>query len=200
MKQEVKNLILSRRTRYDLSNQSTLSEEGIREIIETAITHVPSAFNSQTTRIVLLLSEQHKRFWEIVKESLKKVVPADAFAATETKIDGAFAAGHGTILFFEDQEPVENLQKAYPLYKDNFPLWSQHTAGMHQYVIWSLLAEAGMGASLQHYNPLIDEAVATAWNINPRWKLTAQMPFGVPTGQPAQKEFLPLEKRILVFK
>ncbi len=200
MKQEVKDLIISRRTRYDLSNQSTLSEEGIREIIETVITHVPSAFNSQTTRVVLLLGEHHKRLWEIVKEALKKVTPAGSFAATEAKVDGAFASGYGTILFFEDMEIVENLQKAFPLYADNFPIWSHNTAGMHQYMVWALLADAGMGASLQHYHPLIDEAVDKEWHINPKWKLTAQMPFGVTTGQPGKKEFMPLEQRIQVFK
>ncbi len=199
MKQEVIDLILNRRTRYDLSSQSTLSEEAIREIISTTLLHVPSSFNSQSTRVVLLLGGQHKRLWEITKDTLRKIVPANAFAGTEAKIDGAFASGHGTILFFEDQETISKLQQAFPLYKDNFPVWSQHTAGMHQYVVWSLLAEAGMGASLQHYNPLIDEAIAREWNISPQWKLTAQMPFGVPTGQPGQKEFLPLEQRLLVF-
>ena len=37
------------------------------------------------------------------------------------------------------------------------------------------------GASLQHYNPLIDEAVAKQWHINPNWKLIAEMPFGTST-------------------
>ena len=41
--------------------------------------------------------------------------------------------------------------------------------------------DAGFGASLQHYNPLIDEAVAKQWHINPNWKLIAEMPFGTST-------------------
>lgn len=31
--------------------------------------------------------------------------------------------------------------------------------GMAEYATWLALTEAGLGASLQHYNPLIDEAV-----------------------------------------
>ena len=46
------------------------------------VRHVPSAFNSQTTRVVLLLGESHKKLWQIVKDALKKIVPAEAFAKT----------------------------------------------------------------------------------------------------------------------
>ena len=57
-----------------------------------------------------------------------------------------------------------------------------------------------MGASLQHYNPLVDEEVKSAWNLPDDWQLIAQMPFGVPTGEPGAKEYKPLEERLLVFK
>jgi len=40
-----------------------------------------------------------------------------------------------------------------------------------------MLEDAGLGASLQHYNPLIDQETAETWDINPDWKLLAQMPF-----------------------
>lgn len=162
--------------------------------------NVPSAFNSQTTRIVLLLGANHKKVWEITKDELRKIVPVDAFKATEEKINGAFEAGYGTILFFEDQAVVEGLQKQFPLYADNFPVWSQQTSAMHQLAIWTMLEDAGLGASLQHYNPLIDKGVAKEWNINPNWKLIAEMPFGTPVKEPGEKQFAPLEERILVFK
>ena len=71
---------------------------------------------------------------------------------------------------------------------------------MHQFAIWNMLEDAGLGASLQHYNPLIDEEVAKTWNLDPKWKLIAQMPFGTPVQEPGDKEFSPLDKRVLVFK
>ena len=40
-----------------------------------------------------------------------------------------------------------------------------------------MLEDAGMGASLQHYNPLSDDEVRKAWNLPGDWKLVAQMPF-----------------------
>jgi predicted oxidoreductase (fatty acid repression mutant protein) len=120
--------IKNRRTYYAITNESPVSDEKIKEILEQALLHVPSAFNSQTTRLVLLLGDQHKKLWNITKETLRKIVPAENFGATESKIDGSFASGYGTVIFYEDTEVVEGLQKAFPSYSDNFPIWSQQTA------------------------------------------------------------------------
>lgn len=200
MKRDFKEAVKNRRTYYSINDKSPISDEAIKEIIDHAVLNVPSSFNSQSSRIVLLLNENHKKLWNIVKDVLKKIVPADAFPATEAKIDNAFAAGHGTILYYEDESVIEGLQNAFPSYKDNFPVWSHHTSAMHQFAIWTMLEDAGLGASLQHYNPIIDEEVAKTFNINPKWKLIAQMPFGTPTSEPGDKEFQPLDKRVLVFK
>lgn len=196
----LKKAIENRRTFYSINDKSPISDTEIKEIIDLSVLNVPSAFNSQSSRVVLLLGDSHKKLWNITKDVLRKIVPADAFAATEAKINGAFAAGHGTVLFYEDMVVVEGLQAAFPSYSENFPVWSQQTSAMHQFAIWTLLEEAGLGVSLQHYNPIIDEEVAKAFNINPKWKLIAQMPFGTPAGEPGAKEFKPLEERVLVFK
>ena len=102
MARSFKEAIQHRRTHYGIGNNSPISDNEIHEIIKTAVTHVPSAFNSQSTRIVLLLGESHKKLWEIVIDTLRKIVPADAYKATEAKIDNSFEAGYGTVLFFED--------------------------------------------------------------------------------------------------
>lgn len=200
MERNFKEALKHRRSYYHITNTSPISDAEIKEIIDCAVTNVPSAFNSQSTRIVLLLGENHKKLWNITKEILKKIVPETSFPATEAKIDGSFRSGYGTILFFEDKSVIEHLQNSFPSYKDRFPIWSQHTSGMHQLAIWSMLENKGLGASLQHYNPLIDEAVQKEWGISSTWELIAQMPFGTPTEQPGEKEIKPLEHRILVFK
>ena len=189
-----------RRTRYALSKDSVISEERIREIVSEAVKHSPSAFNSQRARVVVLFGEQHDRLWDIVKAELKKIMPPEGFGATEEKINGAFRSGYGTVMFFEDQSVVEGLQKQFPLYKDAFPVFSLNSAGMLQYVVWTALAEQGIGASLQHYNPVIDEAVRVAWDLPTSWKLSAQMPFGKPIADPVEKTFQPIESRVKVFK
>lgn len=187
-----------RRSYYALKNESPISDEEIINIVNEAVKHVPSAFNSQSTRVVVLLHEKHQCVWDITKEILQGIVPAEAFQATKDKIEGAFQSGYGTILFYEDQRPVKALQEQFPSYAANFPVWSEHTNAMHQFAIWTLLEDAGLGASVQHYNPLIDEKVAKEFNIPSDWKLIAEMPFGAPSGEPGEKEYQPLSERVLV--
>ncbi|HJD75583.1 MAG TPA: nitroreductase family protein [Bacteroides reticulotermitis] len=200
MKRTFTEALKNRRTYYSISNQSPISDSEIEQIVNFAVTHVPSAFNSQSTRAVLLLGDSHQKLWGIVKDTLKKIVPAEAFAKTEEKINHSFAGGYGTVLFFEDQTVVKGLQDAFPSYQENFPGWSLQTSAMHQLTVWTMLEDAGFGASLQHYNPLIDAEVRRTWNLPETWNLIAQMPFGTPVGDPGAKEFQPLESRVKIFK
>ncbi|EPZ49065.1 nitroreductase family protein [Alicyclobacillus acidoterrestris] len=197
--QELLTALRERRSIYAISKESPISDERIQEIIEEAVKHTPSAFNSQSTRIVVLLGEQHDKLWNITTEVLKAIVPADQFASTQQRMDG-FRAGYGTVLFFEDMTVVEDLQKQFPLYQDNFPVWAEHTNAMHQLVIWMALQSEGLGANLQHYNPLIDERVKTEWKLPESWKLVAQMPFGKIVAPAGDKAFKPVADRLKVFK
>lgn len=199
MGKEFMQAVKDRRSYYGISKEFVVSDERIQEIIEDAVKHTPSPFNSQSARLLVLFGAAHEAFWEITKDELRKVVPADKFAPTDEKIN-SFASGYGTILFFEDMSVVEGLQKQFPLYQENFPLWSHHSSGMHQFVVWTALEAEGFGASLQHYAPLVDEAVSKKWNVPAQWKLIAQMPFGKPTAEPGPKEFQPLKERIKVYK
>lgn len=200
MERNLKEALVHRRSYYAIGHQSPISDQEIEEILDLALLHIPSAFNSQSSRLVLLLGEHHKKCWNIVLESLQCVVPEAAFATTRDKINHSFAAGYGTVLFYEDRIIVEGLQKAYPLYHEKFPLWSQQTSAMHQLAVWTLLEDAGFGASLQHYNPLIDERISNEWNLPGDWELIAQMPFGLPGEPPGKKEYKPLCDRIRIFK
>lgn len=199
MSKDFYTAVADRRTFYGISKESVVSDERIKEIIEHAVKHTPSAFNSQSTRVVLLLGENHNKLWDNTKEALRKIVPSDKFGPTEDKIN-SFRNGYGTILFFEDTSIIESLQNQFALYKDNFPIWAQQSNGMHQYVIWTALETEGFGVSLQHYNEVIEADVKKEWNIPANWKLVAQMPFGKPTTAPDEKQYQPLEDRIKVFK
>ncbi|WP_459478418.1 nitroreductase family protein [Clostridium saccharoperbutylacetonicum] len=191
--------VADRRSFYGISKEAVVSDDRIKEIIEHAVKHTPSSFNSQSARVVLLLGDQHDKLWDITKEALRKIVPADQFSSTEEKIN-SFKNGYGTVLFFEDYSVVEALQEQFALYKDNFPVWSEQSSGMHQFVVWTGLEIEGFGASLQHYNELIVDDVKKEWNIPDKWKLIGQMPFGKPVADPSAKEYQPLENRIRVFK
>ena len=90
MEKSFKEALKHRRTYYAITNQSPISDKEIEEIIDFAVTHVPSAFNSQSTRVVLLLGDNHRKLWQIVKNTLWKIVTPEAFKNTEAKIDHSF--------------------------------------------------------------------------------------------------------------
>ena len=94
--QQFLDIIASRRSYYQLDAKSPITDARIKEIIEHALLHVPSAFNSQSVRIILLLKEEHAKLWDMIKEVLKGVVPEDQFPATEKKLNG-FQAAYGTV-------------------------------------------------------------------------------------------------------
>ena len=191
--------VANRRSYYGISNEKIVAEPMIVEIIETALKHSPSAFNSQNSRVLVLFSAEHDAFWAIAMAALRAIVPSDKFAPTEEKIN-SFAAGYGTVLFFEDMATVESLQAQFPGYAANFPVWSGHASGILQFVIWTALEAEGLGASLQHYSPVVDDGVYNHWNVDRKWKLTAQMPFGKPTAPAGDKSFMPLAERIKIYR
>ena len=192
-------LIKKRRTIYSLGNNLPVSQDRIAALIKEAVKHSPTAFNSQSSRVVVLFGENHKKLWNIVKDTLRAIVPPDAFAATEGKIDNAFLSGAGTVLFFEDQSVVKGLQEQFALYADNFPIWSEQASGIAQFAVWTALSEENIGASLQHYNPVIDEQVSKAWNIPADWKLRAQLVFGSIEQEAGEKAFMDDESRFRIF-
>ena len=190
---EAKKLYQNRRSIYALGKNLPISEQEVIEIIDNAVKYSPSAFNSQSAHAVVLLGENHKKVWDITYTELEKLLPTDeAKATTKAKID-SFAAAYGTILFFEDHNIVKGLQEQFPSYADNFPIWSEQSTGIASFAVWNALAEAGVGANIQHYNPLIDEKVAKEWNIPTNLVLRAQMPFGEIVGAAA-----PIERKARV--
>jgi hypothetical protein len=175
-----------------------VTSDQIEEVIKEAVRHSPSAFNSQTSRVVTLYGESHAKFWNIVRETLRKMVPEAAFESTNTKIN-SFAAGFGTALFFEDQDKVKSLQEQFALYAEHFPDWSEHSTGIAQFAVWNALAEHKIGASLQHYNPVIDQEVAKTFNLPASWKLRAQLVFGSIEAPAGEKTFIDDEIRFKRF-
>lgn len=190
--------IKQRRTIYAVGKNVALTPEQIESVIKEAVNHSPSAFNSQTSRIVTLFGESHLQFWNIVRETLRNIVPEAAFEGTNTKIN-SFAAGYGTVLFYEDQDVVKSLQEQFALYADNFPVWSEHSSAIAQFAVWTALSEQNIGASLQHYNPIVDAEIAEIFNIPSNWKLRAQLVFGSIEAVAGEKTFMAEADRFKTF-
>ena len=190
--------LAKRRTQYALGRNSALTQDQIEGLIKDAMRLTPSSFNSQSSRAVILFGVHSEKFWQLTSDALRAIVPAEAFAPTEAKMK-AFAAGIGTVLFYEDQATIRGLQENFPLYAEAFPVFAEHSAGMAQISVWNTLAEAGLGASLQHYSPIADAPAAAAFGVPDSWTLRAQMPFGSHEGGLAEKTFIADEGRFLTF-
>lgn len=193
------DILKNRRSQYALGAELPLPQGEVDHLIREAIRLAPSSFNSQSSRAVILFNGESRRFWDLVKDALRAIVPAEDFPRTERRLAG-FAAGAGTVLFFEDQAVVADLQRKFPLYAENFPIWSEHSTAMAQLATWTALSDAGIGASLQHYNPLVDNEAARAWELPATWRLCAQMPFGSNEGEIGQKSYIDDEQRFHTFE
>lgn len=189
----------NRRSIYTLGRNVDLTESQIEDLITEAVKYSPTAFNAQSPRVVILFGAAHEKLWEMTEAALKPLTPAEAFPNTQAKLAG-FKAGLGTVLFFKNTDTVKNLQEQFALYADNFPDWSEQSNGIATANTWVALEEAGLGANLQHYNPVIDEAVAQEWDIPTNWQLRSQLVFGSKEGEAGEKDFLADDERFRVIR
>ncbi len=199
MSKNFKEAMENRRSYYAIGNESIIGDDKIIDIVKNSVKNVPTAFNSQSTRTVILLNENHKKLWDITNNILKSIVKKENFEQTEAKIN-SFKAGYGTILYFDDTNVTNSLKEQFSLYKDNFDTWAEQANGMLQFAIWTQLEAEGLGVSLQHYNPLIDEEIKKEFNIPKEWRLISQMPFGNILKEPDRKVFNNTDDRVKVFK
>lgn len=178
----ITDTLKQRRSQYALGKSVDNGDAVIAEIKDT-VRNVPTAFHTQSGRLLILTGDAQEKLWgEIVPTDLKaemdrQGVPEAAWENTAKKLEG-FRAAYGTVLFFEDQDTVEKYQADFPLYADNFPVWSEQVSGSATLAVWIKLTELGLGANLQHYNPVIDETVKKTWNLPDSWKLRGEMLFG----------------------
>ena len=191
--------VTNRRSIYALGKNIPVLESQIMAAVERMVKDVPSAFNMQSSRVVVTMKEHHENVWHITESALKKIVPEENFATTQQKMD-SFAAGYGTILFFEDSDTIYEMQKKYPTYKDNFSIWAAQSNGMLQFAIWTALEDLGLGVNIQHYNLLIDEDIRKIYKLPDSWDLVAQMVFGEKLAEPQAIDKISTGERVKVFR
>lgn len=80
------DLAKQRRSHYPLSKDLTISKARVEEIVKELLDQIPSSFNSQSNRVVVLFGAEHEKLWDIAAEVLKPVVPADQWESTAGKM------------------------------------------------------------------------------------------------------------------
>ena len=61
----LEKLAEKRRSVYALSDQLPVSNDEIVKLVEHAVLHTPSSFNSQSTRIAVLFGDDHNKLWQL---------------------------------------------------------------------------------------------------------------------------------------
>lgn len=198
---EFLDAVAARYSAYSLDDgieEAGVSFDDVVETVRRIAPAVPSSYNSQTCRLIVLGGDDHRAFWSIVADVLRaKVDDEERFARTEAKLKG-FSDAAGTILFYEDDAGTEALIEKHPSYKDAFPVWAEHGDAMMQYAVWTGLYDMGLAANIQHYNPIIDDRVREAFGVPEGLRLVCQMVFGRPTGDRPVKRRLSGEDMVSV--
>lgn len=185
-------LLKNRRSYYEIDDNIDVAVEKIEEVLKEVLYYVPDAINMQSQRAILAYGDYHKKLWDNIFDVFEGKVKRE-------KLD-SFKAGAGTILFFYDDEVVEENRKKYENYAQHFESWALQSSGMAQINVWTSLRELGLGASLQHYNPVIDQMVREMFDVPKDWILLSQMVFGNILEEPEKKDKIDINKRVKVFK
>ncbi len=197
---DFKDLQKQRRSIYALGQNTDVSREEIVKQIREVVAEVPTAFNSQTTRYVVLFGDANEQFWTKIHEVQGQILDDETWAAMGPVIEGSKSA-LGTVLFFEDLEAVEN---GIPASEVRQKVYKQNNAGGGHYAVWLALTELGLGASLQHFNVGYDEGhdkeIREMFDLPDSYELLAQMPFGSIEQEPGEKEYISAEEEVRVYE
>ena len=189
-----------RRSIYALGRNVKQTPDEIADFVRQTVKWTPSPFNNQTTRVVMLFNQNQTKLWNIVANVLEDKIGKKRFQQGPAQKLQGFKDGWASILFFTDVDVVKKFQKRFSTYASKFPAWSEQAQGNAQYAVWMGLAENQLGANLQHYNPLIDQQVAVAFNVPRNWRLESEMVIGSVEKPAGKKSFMADDRRFKVLK
>jgi len=191
-------LVEKRRSVYSLGTDSQYTKNEIENRIREVVKQVPTAFNSQTTRVVVLFDEASNKFWDHIYDVQKDILEGGMKDWMSGVVNGA-KNGIGTVLFFEDLDAVNKM----PTAGARTEAYKQNNNANAQYAVWLALTELGLGANLQHFNigyeQGFDKATREMFNLPETYEMIAQMPFGSIEQEIGEKELIDSAVQVKVF-
>lgn len=199
------DVLKTRRSIYALNKEMPITEAEAVELIKASVRAAPSPLDFQTTRVCVLTGQHHDALWNTIKDALRMVTDPEKAAAGAKRIDTCFRSGYGTVLFFEDERAVQEMRQfnevtAKGQARDNhyYRILCECSDAAAQLAVWSVLAKAGVGASVQHYQTIAAERVRKMFRVPHWWTLNSMMPFGGVGAPAGTKSYLSIESRFLV--
>ena len=84
----------TRRSVYALNKNLPLPTGEVAAIVEHAVRHTPSSFNSQSTRAVVLFGAEHEKLWQFAEDALRAV---EFYKNMENKVLTVYQMMNGNI-------------------------------------------------------------------------------------------------------
>ena len=103
--------VKSRRSIYALESDSPVSDARIEELVRDAMLYVPSSFNSQSTRVILLLKDQHKKYWQMTRSILAEGMDEETAKQKLARLNG-FEAAYGSVCAILERNSLYNNRDA----------------------------------------------------------------------------------------
>lgn len=186
----------SRRSVYHIGRNSSYSAEDVADRLKELTPSLPTAFNIQTTRFVVVSDQVNEGVWDIIDEVQKEVLPGENYEIMAPVYQAA-KEGIGTVLLFEDLEDVESM----PTGEERAHRYKENNHGIAALATWLALREMDLGASLHHHNIGYDEgydlSIKEYLGLPQTWELIAQMPFGSIETYPDPKDKMDVDEQVL---
>lgn len=196
---EFKDLIKKRRSVYEVGKDTDLSPEEIHEYIQEVVKEVPTAFNSQSTRVVIVTGAANEAVWDEIHRAQKEALDKDMYDFMAPRFENSKKA-LGTVLFFEDQEEVQKM----PTNEVRANLYKEQNSAFAQYAVWLALTDLDLYATLQHFNigykENYDKSIREMLNLPDSFELNAEMPFGSKASEANKKAYMDVDEQTRLIK
>lgn len=172
--------VIKRRRSIRKLTDGPLSDATIHAILEAG-RWAPSSSNTQPARMVVL-RERHAALWDFIGETLATKLQGEQLERARARIPG-YRAGLFSIVFYEDTTIAAN-----PPPGARAEVWKSFAVqamGITQANVWNAIAAAGLAASNQHTNLMIEEELRGFLGVPETWQSYSIFPVGYAAEVPA---------------
>lgn len=146
----------------------------IVEELKTVARFVPSSFDAQPWRVVVL-AERNEAFWDMVSATIEVRLAGDRRERYLARATGMRDGGM-TLLIFEDLALSMPRDKLTP---EEARDQTSQALGMLQLTLWLHLTAHGLATSLQHWHEFLEDAALVFVGLpTDRFRLVTVMPIG----------------------
>jgi len=171
---------------------AAVSDETIERILEIA-RWTPSSYNSQPWHIVVV-RERLAELWDAIEAAGRQARAGRPVEKFIERLNGYRGASAVFFIFMDRAIVDEQVRITTYAPAERVESWARESVGMLQYAIWLAVVDAGLAASLHHFDSE-EEAICRFLEIPyPRFRLMGTMPVGLPAHEVPVPGRRPLEE------